>query len=1191
MTRSIVAAVAVALVILVAPLLASVPQAEAALIDSTADGPFASGGTNEEDYNSIVDDLFGYVGDSGNTTVREISCSPWGTCIWVPKYASSTSLSSMNGCNGRSKAFYNMSTNFMVTDEMSQVMQLVAMGNNGTRMARMLNTVRWINSSAGGGAYGPLPEWCVSIDNDVLNLTATTDVASDADARIIDSLYSCSANDNFNSSLRQECYDLAVEMTIEFYSEDLLVVNKQHDLGTYNVTIMPCGGGNVCTALTNEGFMYSGYYGDNAIMLLKACKRTGNASYCGAANNITLAAMMAAGNSSVGYYNGTSLRFPQGVHHNFSNAAIPRPYCTNTCTTSGGWWDYSDAPRFATLGVFEYQATRTSTAHNSNLSTFLTKWAGEGSCISPTAWAVEANAAGVCNSRNAGFYETGVGSHLIIHTNSTLFETWLDAALGSSHYNPSTGKWDTTGEFGAYRQSFPIRSFGIGMGLDEDAYTLYSNATVDTPSMASVSILPSPAYVDSTLAGYCNATADTTIRYEHAWFRNGVALSNWCYQEDPVTANLSGMDGTCGLTYAGSNAHYLDVHGESSPDAEWYVNYTMPSTLWSVNGSLWQVKHGNGGLATYNITLTDQYVTGRVVRLRFSLRDVNGGTSWSVPQAYNGSAWVNIGTNTSGIGNTKSCSYSAAAQDGSFDTDAIWTPNCQGGLTSGALADYDSGIWEEGLWWNTTRNDSFTAGVTQNIGNLTGSFVKADSIILSCRATNGTASDWMNSSALVVSNTAPTSTWGSNNQTFNHNASTVFGGYCSDADAADSLSYWTNHTGFPVLANGSVNFTANVSLSGVYLVNVTCGDGTANTTVTVQLTVTNNAPNASGVIVGNRTGGVNCSFTGSDPDNDAVSGTYRWFRNTTLLSSTGVNLSSGNYSVGDLLKCEVTPSDTVATGSPRNSSAYLVGDTTPPVIVNVSVPSSGSISDILTISATCTDDNAIADGFPKVQWTNPNNVIEGNVSLASTGGGSYAVAYTFNTVGNYRNFTLYCQDGSGNIATNLSSAVLSISAATGSQSGSTGGGGDGESDDGCSFKILQPQEGTDATNPFCPVGGKSKPFRITILNLCSSTRDFEFDIPDNKCASIDTLTLAGNQKGSVELSDCVCPIDKTRTEEFTVTVRQGDYTSAFKVRLSVSTWLAFAANPVVLLVAITGLVVGLVVLALLVWVLKRLTSR
>lgn len=452
--------------------------ASAAIIDKATDGPLSGSTTYEQDYYTIVNDGL-FQANSGNRAWREISCGG-NTCMWIPKYSSSTSFSSFSSCEG-SKSVMNMSINYLVTDEFSQAMQLASMSNNGTRFSYFVNTVRALNASSHG--HGSLTEWCVSIDNDVINKTHVSDTASDADARIIDALFTCSANTNFATAVRDDCYALGSQMVADFYSKNLLNVIVTSSITGQTLTKAPCGGSNVCTSMTNPGFMYSGYYGDNAIALLKACKRTGNSSYCAASNNITLFMLQAAGTSGTGYWTPGNFRTPEGIHHSWtSSSGTPRASCSNNCGTH---WDYSDAPRMATVGVWQYQQNRTSTSGmNTNTSTYLTDWASKTDGYTSAAYSVQWWPNGTPVSLNAGYYERGLQGHIAMWANQTLVENIVDDTF--THYDASTKKWDTTGEFGVYRQTFPVRLMGVAIGLDDNTYTAYSSNTTSNGSYPSV---------------------------------------------------------------------------------------------------------------------------------------------------------------------------------------------------------------------------------------------------------------------------------------------------------------------------------------------------------------------------------------------------------------------------------------------------------------------------------------------------------------------------------------------------------------------------------------------------------------------------------------------------------------------------------------------------------------------------------
>jgi len=66
-----------------------------------------------------------------------------------------------------------------------------------------------------------------------------------------------------------------------------------------------------------------------------------------------------------------------------------------------------------------------------------------------------------------------------------------------------------------------------------------------------------------------------------------------------------------------------------------------------------------------------------------------------------------------------------------------------------------------------------------------------------------------------------------------------------------------------------------------------------------------------------------CTSSTYDADQDNISVTYRWWKNTTLLPYTTQNLTSGNYTANDTITCEVTAYDGFEYGTPLNDSANV----------------------------------------------------------------------------------------------------------------------------------------------------------------------------------------------------------------------------------------------------------------------------
>lgn len=433
-----------------------------------SDSGFVSG-THLKSYYDIINKglLQDYTGTNGSYVYD-------GNYLSVPKYDSSTDFDTMNTCGGKTIGTLSMDNHFVVTDELSQFGQMISMGNNETIMIGFLNTIQALNASSHG--YGTLTEWCVGYQNGEWNKSMVADTASDADARIIDALFTCSSNEQFTNTTRNDCYTQAKTMSEDFYKYNILQGSWTSSVDGSTISYLGCGGSNVCSAETNNGFFYTGYVGDNAIALLKACKRTGNNTYCSVADDLILGALQASGNTTTGYWTSSSgFKTIEGIHYKWDGGNPPRAVCTNNCDQD---WDYSDAPRISSLGVYEWQRVYNSISGNINLSFYLTDWVNsydkDGvACVTDSDYGLKWYANGTCSTHQSGWYELGLGSQLLFGTNESVVYTYLNSAF--SKYTNTTYKWDGTGEFGVYRQTFPVRTYGVAMGLDADSYTLFSS--------------------------------------------------------------------------------------------------------------------------------------------------------------------------------------------------------------------------------------------------------------------------------------------------------------------------------------------------------------------------------------------------------------------------------------------------------------------------------------------------------------------------------------------------------------------------------------------------------------------------------------------------------------------------------------------------------------------------------------------
>lgn len=931
-------------------------SAHASIVSKTATG--WDGKTREVNYYELVQDML----RPANNVTKYVLCSDGVTeCLHVPHFQTSSGVNveNLSTCSAISSPNFNNSCG--VTDEFSQVGQLVSMSNDSRAMQGFLNTAKDlnINVSVAGSATKPYKYglcWQFSTTNDKINKTMCSDVASDADSNTADALYKCNNNLNFNSTLRADCLAYAKNLTDSIITYEMYAGSfTSKFLSGIMITLLPAGGGNVATAPTNSGFFYSGYPGVMMSLFGHAYAATGNATYCGVGRNVSYAMLFAAN------YTNTTFSATPGIHYkwNATSGSISA-ICTNNCGPPSTW-DYDDAPRGALAGEGAYVMNASGCTPPIEMQNYLqnmtkaTVNSGGALAHTLTAHSPQFYTNGSASiAAQSGFYEhNGLGCAVDLWANqSNIGANCLDSI--TNHYDRTTKLWDGLG-FGVYRQYFPINTLGMSIGLDNNtANVTNSNGSSAMPT-ANASILSNTNTITSDLQLFCNASAWTSnVTYSYEVYRNGTlnkssyvtasyGSSDPCYQE---SANVSTA---CGGLNTG-------VYANDSKN--FYVNYTIPNG--TTNQSEWQIKLGNSAVTTnytipslcyaYGVNLSTPTLQ---LRMQSNLVLINQGINTMIGSAYadcyNGTGWARVftGGQTSSALSYSFTSCTPNTNDGDYSTYCTYVDGTSIGFASGystcsTSACDSASIYEEGMFWHYGLNGSVNKLVATIPVN---QLVRTQSWVLSCRATDGTTTgSWVNSSAFTVQNTPP---------------------------------------------------------------------------------------NASNIFVVDLTGSLNCSYSYNDTDNDAQgNSTFRWFRNNTLLSNTKQTLlSAGNYSLTDTLVCEVKPNDGVANGTATNSSSFVYGDVTAPTISLVGVPTSGTTSDVLLLSMNCTDVNPLAADYPKVMVTNPNSVVEGNFTLTFNATSQrYEKAYTFNTVGVYTNATFFCKDGSGNLATTVSSMQLTITA-------------------------------------------------------------------------------------------------------------------------------------------------------------------
>ena len=147
-----------------------------------------------------------------------------------------------------------------------------------------------------------------------------------------------------------------------------------------------------------------------------------------------------------------------------------------------------------------------------------------------------------------------------------------------------------------------------------------------------------------------------------------------------------------------------------------------------------------------------------------------------------------------------------------------------------------------------------------------------------------------------------------------------------------------------------------------------------------------------------------------DVDNDTVTFSYLWYKNSISTGITSQNISSSYYNKGDNMICQITPTDTFDVGTSFNSTGTIIGNT-PPSISNVTM---GPTSFVSGATATCTVSGYYdTDGDSAFYYFNWYN---GTTLVYSSNGTSTSDSFVLTNY--HRNYNVTCSvtpfDGTNN---------------------------------------------------------------------------------------------------------------------------------------------------------------------------------
>ena len=526
-------------------------------------------------------------------------------------------------------------------------------------------------------------------------------------------------------------------------------------------------------------------------------------------------------------------------------------------------------------------------------------------------------------------------------------------------------------------------SDGTTTGTVGTSSTITISNTAPTAATATLtSSAGSSAYEGSTLtcAGSASTDADgDTVSYSYAWYVNGSAVAatsstltgTYFSKTNTVYCTATPSDGSTTGTAGTSSTITISNTAPSAATATLTPTTAYEASTLTCAGSA--STDDDGDAVTYSYTW---YINGT---LSSQTTSTLGGTYFSKTNTVYCKATPSDGTTTGTVGTSSTVTISNTAPSAATATLTssagasayeASTLTCAGSASTDDDGDTVSYTY---AWY---VNGSVIAPTTST---LTGTYFSKTNTVY-CKATpsdgstSGTAGT---SSTITISNTAPTAATATLTPTTAYEATTLTcAGSSTDADG-DTLSYT-----YAWYVNGSAIAATSSTLTGTYFAKAdtvyckaTPSDGTTTGTVGTSSTVTisNTAPTAATAGLTPTTAyeatTLTCAGSGStDADGDAVTYSYTWYVNSSLIGATTSTLAGTYFSKGDAVFCKATPSDGTTTGTAGSSSSVTISNTAP-TGASATLTSSGGASAYEASTLTCAGSGATDADSDTVSYT------------------------------------------------------------------------------------------------------------------------------------------------------------------------------------------------------------------------------
>ena len=521
----------------------------------------------------------------------------------------------------------------------------------------------------------------------------------------------------------------------------------------------------------------------------------------------------------------------------------------------------------------------------------------------------------------------------------------------------------------------------------EDTGTAASTSVIvdnSPPELADATLSPDPATEGDTLSCTPGSASDAdgdSISYTYAWRVDGALVS-------ASTSTLSdawwdkGEDVTCTVT---------PDDGTDSGD--------------SVDSNTVTISNALPELASVSISPASPTVTDTLTCSYAGFSDADGDSDNSTY------SWTISGTEV-GTSSTLSSGYSAGdtvtctvtpndgTDDGTALSDAVTVENSPPEVTSVSISPADPTVSDD-LECSASATDddgdtvtlsySWTISGTEVGTSATlsaGSHVSGDTVTCTVTPSDGTEDGSTGSDSVTIENAVPVMSTVSLTPTSAYEGDTLScSASATDADGDTvTFSYEWYVDGAQIAATGSTLSDAWWAKGEDVFCSVTPSDGSdaGSSMDSNTVTIDNSPPELASVSISPASPAVTdtltCSYSGfSDADGDSDNSTYSWTISGTEVG-TSATLSSG-YAAGDTVTCTVTPNDGEEDGTALSDAVTV--ENTAPEITSVSIsPTSPTVSDTLSCSASATDDDGDTVTL-SYEWTVSGTTVGTSSTLSS----------------------------------------------------------------------------------------------------------------------------------------------------------------------------------------------------------------